>query len=112
MAIPTTVTRRAEGNDFVASTGMLLSGVTGFTLRTGFYLTNSGNYPIETTISTIENFAFTVPSGIETPITTLAGHTTLIPFDFIAAMPSSGPVGTATSTGPDHDGTWRTQLKS
>ena len=114
MALPSTVTQRAEGNDFVDSTGVLVSGVTGFALRTGFYLTNSGNYPIETRISTSENFAFDIPSGIDEPIVILAGETTLIPFDFNATMPNTGPtpwgVGAGSSTGPDHHGTWAAKL--
>lgn len=113
MSVPSTVTNRAEGNEFIANTGMLLSGFTGFTIRTGFYLTNSGNYPISTSMTRQDTFVDTYdfPSGLETPIKILAGESKFIPFDFTATVNSvSGPVDQATSTGPDHNGLFVSQL--
>ena len=107
-SLPSTVTQRAEGNDFVAQTGMLLSGITGFGIRTGFYLTNSGNYPIETTITPLPWIdsdgnigvsafpqVFQFPSGERFDM--LGGQTKFIPFDFVAVQDNtlggwSGPV--------------------
>ena len=65
MAVPSAVTQRKEGNTFVAESGMLVSGVTGFGIRTGFYLTNSGNYPIRTELADGANYPmiFDFPSG-------------------------------------------------
>ena len=113
MSVPSTVTNRAEGNEFIASTGMLLSGFTGFTIRTGFYLTNSGNYPISTSMTREDTFVDTYdfPSGLETPIKILAGENKFIPFDFTATVSSaSGPVDEATSSGPDHNGVFVSRL--
>lgn len=113
MSVPSTVTNRAEGNEFIANTGMLLSGFTGFTIRTGFYLTNSGNYPISTSMTRQDTFVDTYdfPSGLETPIKILAGESKFIPFDFTATVNSvSGPVDEGTSTGPDHNGLFISQL--
>ena len=106
MAIPSTVTKRAENNDFVGVTGMLLSGVTGFSLRTGFYLTNSGNYSIETQIvSNTDAYpeSYIFPSGKKFEI--LPGENKFIPFDFTFVANEwdgeSGPV-----SGPYRDGTF------
>jgi len=106
MAIPSTVTKRAENNDFVGVTGMLLSGVTGFSLRTGFYLTNSGNYSIETQIvSNTDAYpeSYIFPSGKKFEI--LPGENKFIPFDFTFVanewVGGSGPV-----SGPYRDGTF------
>ena len=111
MAIPSTVTKRAEGNDFIASTGMLLSGVTGFSIRTGFYLTNSGSYGIETTI--VDNTSqypetYNFPSGKKFEIS--PGQSKFIPFDFTFVghdwPGSSGPY-----SGPYRDGKFINTLK-
>jgi len=125
--LPPNVTKRAQDNDFVAHTGMLLSGITGFGIQTGFYLTNSGNYPISTVITTqpaqapdsvsgiwSEGYSqstypdiFQFPSGKNFEI--LGGQTKFIPFDFVAVqnntLPSfahgTGPQGWG---GPDNSG--------
>jgi len=105
MAIPSTVTQRAQGNTFVAESGMLVSGVTGFGIRTGFYLTNSGNYPIETKLETPDSYptAFDFPSG--TSFTLTPGKNKFIPFEVIFAQANtSPPVSSAYSTGPDMHG--------
>ena len=102
MSVPSTVTQRAEGNEFVNSTGMLLSGFSGFTIRTGFYLTNSGNYPISTSMARDDTFVDTYdfPSGIDSPIKILPGENKFIPFDFTATVnTSTGPTDEGTSTG-------------
>ena len=106
MSLPSTVTSRAEGNSFVANTGMSLTGVTGFGIRTGFYLTNSGNYPIRTELLYSEAPVlgiFDFPSGKEFDI--LAGSTKFIPFEMTFSQDNiSGPAVGA--TGPDVNGTW------
>ena len=113
MSVPSTVTQRAEGNEFVNSTGMLLSGFSGFTIRTGFYLTNSGNYPISTSMTRNDTFVDTYdfPSGMDSPIKILPGENKFIPFDFTATVDTStGPTDEGTSTGPDHNGLFISQL--
>lgn len=111
MAIPSTVTKRAENNDFVGVTGMLLSGVTGFSLRTGFYLTNSGNYSIETQIvsnTDIYPESYTFPSGKKFEI--LPGENKFIPFDFTFVANEWG-VGSGPVSGPYRDGTFVNTLR-
>lgn len=119
MDTPGTVTKRAEGNTFVRSTGLYFAGQTGFGMHTGFYLTNSGNYPIETSIASVSpDFpeVFDFPSGRSTPITILPGEHKFVPLNvrFIqdnltATGPSqSGPVG---NLGPDRDGLYDTTVK-
>ena len=66
MALPSAVTSRGDGNNFIATTGMVLTGITGFGIRTGFYLTNSGSHPIETSLGYNEGNTpgiFEFPSG-------------------------------------------------
>jgi hypothetical protein len=110
MSLPSTVTSRAEGNEFVASTGITLTGVTGFGLRTGFYLTNSGNYPVRTDISYYEagtQGVFEFPSGQRFDI--LAGQSKFIPFEMVFVQDNiSGPAVGA--TGPETNGLWTSQF--
>lgn len=105
MSTPSTVTKRAQNNDFVATTGILLSGVSGFGYTTGFYLTNSGSHSIETSIkedaSSDYPYAFSFPSGKKFTIT--PGANKFIPFTFTSVYPegnigfgSSGPYGNGT----------------
>ena len=104
MSIPTTVSKRAENNDFVATTGMLLTGVTGFAYRTGFYLTNSGSHEIETTV-TIGNSNqefFNFPSGQNFLIA--PGKNQFIPFDFVSVGPNQELTYSGPSSGPYFDG--------
>ena len=111
MAIPSTVTKRAENNDFVGVTGMLLSGVTGFSLRTGFYLTNSGNYSIETQIisnTDIYPESYTFPSGKKFEI--LPGENKFIPFDF-TFVANEWAAGSGPVSGPYRDGTFVNTLR-
>ena len=113
MSVPSTVTQRAEGNEFVHSTGMLLSGFTGFTIRTGFYLTNSGNYPISTSMTREDTFVDTYdfPSGMNSPVKILPGENKFIPFDFTATVSyATGPTDEGTSSGPDHNGVFVSRL--
>jgi len=113
MSVPSTVTQRAEGNEFVNSTGMLLSGFSGFTIRTGFYLTNSGSYPISTSMTRNDTFVDTYdfPSGMDSPIKILPGENKFIPFDFTATINTfTGPTDLGTSSGPDHNGLFISQL--
>ena len=110
MAVPSTVTKRSEGNTFIAVTGMTLTGVTGFGLRTGFYLTNSGSYPIETEVSYNEAQTpgiFTFPSGQDFNI--LPGQNKFIPFEMVFVQNNTtGPTDTSQSTGPDTHGVYQT----
>ena len=106
MTVPSTVLHRQEDNDFVARTGMLLTGVTGFAYRTGFYLTNSGSYSITSTIQDTSNNSefINFPSGQKFSIP--AGYHKFIPFDYIFVgnntnfvPPASGPVSGPYSNG-------------
>ena len=110
MAVPSTVTKRSEGNTFIAVTGMTLTGVTGFGLRTGFYLTNSGSYPIETEVGYNDAQTpgiFTFPSGQDFNI--LPGQNKFIPFEMAFVQNNTtGPTDSSQSTGPDTDGVYRT----
>ena len=112
MALPSTVTKRAQGNDFIASTGITLTGVTGFSVSTGFYLTNSGSNGISTLLSFDEAYIgegmFGFPSGKKFNIQ--AGTSKFIPFEmaFLQDNYASGP--DQTSTGPDGNGLWATQF--
>jgi len=112
MALPSTVTKRAQSNDFIASTGITLTGVTGFSVSTGFYLTNSGSNGISTSLSFDEAYVgegmFGFPSGKKFSIQ--AGTSKFIPFEmaFLQDNYASGP--DQTSTGPDGNGLWTTQF--
>jgi len=106
MTVPSTVLHRQEDDDFVARTGMLLTGVTGFAYRTGFYLTNSGSYSITSTIRDASNNSefINFPSGQKFSIP--AGYHKFIPFDYIFVgnntnfvPPASGPVSGPYSNG-------------
>lgn len=80
-----TVNTRTEGAEFVSNTGMPVYVPTGFSLRTGFYLTNSGNVTTTTTIDTSKNkySVFEFPSGsVSNPIVTPPGATHFVPFYF------------------------------
>jgi len=83
--------QRAEELDFVSNTGLDVYAITGQVLRTGFYLTNSGN----STLRTVANIdspwgpdlgpgaAFEFISGTyRTPIVTKPGRSSFIPFYF------------------------------
>ena len=106
MSLPSEVTSRGEGNDFIATTGMVLTGITGFGIRTGFYLTNSGSHPIETTVGYNDAATPTIfdfPSGQH--FTLLAGKSKFIPFEFVFVQDNiSGPTTSNLSTGPDVNG--------
>lgn len=112
MAIPSTVTKRVEGNDFIHSTGITLTGVTGFGITTGFYLTNSGSHGITTQLefdeAGIGQGMFEFPSGQMFDIP--AGVTKFIPFEmaFIQDNFASGPV--LSSTGPEGVGLWTSEF--
>lgn len=106
MTLPSTVTSREQGNTFIASTGMEISVQTGFAIRTGFYLTNSGNYGVDVTVVAGDNdLAFDFISGVESTISLPAGATRLVPFDFYGLKDVSGPV--AGSTGPAGTGAYK-----
>ena len=101
MDIPGTVTKRAEGNTFVRSTGLYFAGQTGFGMHTGFYLTNSGNYPIETSIVSVSpdfSEVFDFPSGRNAPITILPGEHKFVPLNVRFIQDN------LTATGPSQSG--------
>jgi len=112
MATPSTVTRRAQGNDFVGTTGMMITGVTGFGLSTGFYITNSGSRNISTEISVDETQLPGVlgfPSGKRFDV--LAGQSRFIPFEFAFLNDNYGAGPDTTSTGPEGHGRWVTDFQ-
>jgi len=76
--------QRREGLDFVGATGIRTYVATGFSLRTGFYLTNSGNTPIETFLDITSPYStFEFPSGdADSPLVTSPGNSTFVPFYF------------------------------
>ena len=85
--------QRAEELDFVSNTGLDVYAITGQVLRTGFYLTNSGNSTLRT-VADIESpwgpeavgperAAFEFISGTySAPIITKPGRSNFIPFYF------------------------------
>jgi hypothetical protein len=89
MSLPTKVTNRAEGNSYIGNTGMTFVAQTGFAIRTGFYITNSGNYGVSMGVEDVsyprnEGF-FEFLSGVNEPVSIPAGSTSFIEFDFYAA---------------------------
>ncbi|HHZ96884.1 MAG TPA: hypothetical protein EYN67_15335, partial [Flavobacteriales bacterium] len=100
---------RPEGTSFVSNTGLSTYVVTGFSMRTGFYLTNSGRYSLETRVERNDAFkAFEFPSGIDKPIPIPPGKNAFIPFYFNGILDNfSGPVA---GTGPFNNGIYTTSL--
>ena len=98
--------QRVEGLDFVSNTGLSVYAITGQVLRTGFYLSNSGNSVISTTASIISPYtAFEFPSGTPaTPIKTKPGHSTFIPFYFKGLQ--DNVTGPPEVVGGPHDGVY------
>lgn len=88
MSLPTTVTQRAEGNVYVGNTGMTVVAQTGFAIRTGFYITNSGNFGVNMSVEDISTppneGIFDFVSGVNEEVTIPAGSTKFIEFDFYA----------------------------
>ena len=101
--------QRPENTSFVSNTGLSTYVVTGFSMRTGFYLTNSGRYSLETRIERNDAFkAFEFPSGINKPIPIPPGKNAFIPFYFNGMLDNlSGPVA---GTGPFNNGIYTTSL--
>lgn len=108
MSLPSTVTQRSQGNTYIANTGMEIAVQTGFAIRTGFYLTNSGNSTILMDLDYVSTKydAFDFISGQNSPVAIPAGSTRLIGFDFYGLKDSSGPIG----TGPDGTGAYTATL--
>jgi len=104
---------RIENTDFISNTGMKVFTVTGQSIRTGFYLTNSGNVSLHTSIDYDDPYqVFDFPSGHpSSPVITLAGRSSFIPFyfkGFADNVTASGPdVGT---TGPEVSGVYSATL--
>jgi len=101
--------QRPENTAFVSNTGLSTYVVTGFSLRTGFYLTNSGRHSLETRIERNDAFkAFEFPSGINEPIPIPPGNNAFIPFYFNGMLDNlSGP---SAGTGPFNHGIYTTSL--
>ena len=102
---------RIENTDFISNTGMKVFAVTGQSIRTGFYLTNSGNTALNTYIAYDTPYqAFDFPSGHpHNPVVTSPGSSSFIPFYFkgfndniaapeVTSGPESSGVYTATLT--------------
>ena len=103
MSLPTTVTSRAEGNTYIGLTGMTIGVQTGFMIRTGFYLTNSGTTTVSMNMQDVSPNpyeAFDFISGINESVNLPAGSTKFIPFDFKGYQDETLIGG----TGPGFDG--------
>jgi phage-related protein len=104
---------RIENTDFISNTGMKVFSITGHSIRTGFYLTNSGNVEIKTFIDYADPYqVFDFPSGHSfNPVVTAPGSSSFIPFyfkGFADNVSYSGPdVGT---TGPEVSGVYSATL--
>ena len=104
---------RIENTDFISNTGMKVFAITGQSIRTGFYLTNSGNVTLNTYIGYDDPYqVFDFPSGhSHNPVVTSPGSSSFIPFyfkGFADNITYSGPlVGT---TGPEVSGVYSAQL--
>ena len=104
---------RIENTDFISNTGMKVFTVTGHSVRTGFYLTNSGNVALKTSIDYADPYqVFDFPSGhSHNPVVTVPGSSSFIPFyfkGFADNVTYSGPdVGTS---GPETSGVYNATL--
>ena len=114
MSLPTAVTQRAQGTGYIGVTGMEFAVQTGFGIRTGFYLTNSGTTTVRMTLEeqgdVIEAYDFIsgqLNNDQDERVSILAGSTKFIPFDFYGLKDVSGPLGT---TGPAGTGAYTTQV--
>ena len=112
--------QRRQGDDFVGNTGLGTYIVTGFSMRTGFYLTNSGAHTLETRISRKDTSsnpnqppfkAFEFPSGIDDPIIIKPGDNAFIPFYFNGLMDNISGPSSYSSTGPFNSGSYVTTLQ-
>ena len=106
---------RIENAEFVSNTGMKVFAITGQSIRTGFYLTNSGNVPLSTyindgnldSISPYQVFDF--PSGgLDTPILTAPGQSNFIPFYFKGF--NDNIEAPELTTGPEESGVYSATL--
>ena len=114
MSLPTAVTQRAQGTGYIGVTGMEFAVQTGFGIRTGFYLTNSGTTTVRMTLEeqgdVIEAYDFIsgqLNNDQDERVSILAGSTKFIPFVFYGLKDVSGPLGTA---GPAGTGAYTTQV--
>ena len=114
MSLPTAVTQRAQGTGYIGVTGMEFAVQTGFGIRTGFYLTNSGTTTVRMTLEeqddVIEAYDFIsgqLNNDQDKRVSILAGSTKFIPFDFYGLKDVSGPLG---ATGPAGTGAYTTQV--
>ena len=109
MSTPSTVTNRAQGNTYIGVTGMEIAVQTGFAIRTGFYLTNSGNSTVlmDLELASTEYDAFDFISGQDSQVVIPAGFSKLIGFDFYGLKDSSGPMAVS---GPAGTGAYITSV--
>jgi len=95
---------RIENTDFISNTGMKVFAVTGQSIRTGFYLTNSGNVTLNTYIGYDSPYqVFDFPSGhSHNPVITAPGSSSFIPFYFKGF--NNNIIAPEVTTGPDSSG--------
>ena len=86
MSLPTAVTQREQGTGYIGVTGMEFAVQTGFGIRTGFYLTNSGTTTVRMTLEeqgdVIEAYDFIsgqLNNDQDKRVSILAGSTKFIP---------------------------------
>lgn len=117
MSLPTAVTQRAEGTGYIGVTGMEFAVQTGFAIRTGFYLTNSGTANVKMTLELDPNakiydsydfYTGTLNGNDDKRIIIPAGSTKFIPFDFYGLKDVSGPQ--APFSGPAGTGSYNTEI--
>ena len=106
---------RIENTEFVSDTGMKVFAITGQSIRTGFYLTNSGNIPLSTYINdgNVDSVSpyqvFDFPSGgLDSPILTPPGSSSFIPFYFKGFNDNID--APEVTTGPDSSGIYTATL--
>lgn len=110
MATPSTVIQRAQGNTYIGQTGMLMTVQTGFAVRTGFYMTNSGSTTMNISLYPNVDYDaidFISGTGYNNPIKVPPGTHRFVPFDFYGLKSTSGnvyvtgPTGASGPAGPN-----------
>jgi len=101
---------RIENTDFISNTGMKVFAITGQSIRTGFYLTNSGNTALNTYIGYDTPYqAFDFPSGhSHNPVVTAPGSSSFIPFYFKGF--NDNITAPEVTTGPESSGVYTATL--
>jgi len=101
---------RIENTDFISNTGMKVFAITGQSIRTGFYLTNSGNTALNTFIGYDSPYqVFDFPSGhSHNPVVTAPGSSSFIPFYFKGF--NDNITAPEVTTGPESSGVYTATL--